>query len=88
MPYPDLAITRPGATRVFLKHGLDFRCGGRRPLEEVCAEWEERARRHQQPLSGCETNLNLLPGRDGLPHRHRYESCTRFQIAPMTRPKT
>jgi regulator of cell morphogenesis and NO signaling len=34
----DLAITRPGATRVFLKHGLDFCCGGRRPVEEACAE--------------------------------------------------
>jgi regulator of cell morphogenesis and NO signaling len=34
----DLAITQPGATRVFLKHGLDFCCRGRRPLEVVCAE--------------------------------------------------
>lgn len=34
----DLATTRPGATRVFLKHGLDFCCGGRRPLEEACVE--------------------------------------------------
>ena len=34
----DLAITRPGATRVFLKHGLDFCCRGRRPLDEVCTE--------------------------------------------------
>jgi regulator of cell morphogenesis and NO signaling len=34
----DLAITRPGATRVFLKHGLDFCCRGRRPLDEVCNE--------------------------------------------------
>lgn len=34
----DLAITRPGATRVFLKHGLDFCCGGARPLDEACAE--------------------------------------------------
>jgi regulator of cell morphogenesis and NO signaling len=34
----DLAITRPGATRVFLANGLDFCCGGRRPLEEACAE--------------------------------------------------
>jgi regulator of cell morphogenesis and NO signaling len=34
----DLAITRPGATRVFLANGLDFCCGGRRPLSEVCAE--------------------------------------------------
>ena len=34
----DLAIARPGATRVFLKHGLDFCCRGRRPLDEVCSE--------------------------------------------------
>lgn len=34
----DLAITHPGATRVFLKHGLDFCCRGRRPLDEVCGE--------------------------------------------------
>jgi regulator of cell morphogenesis and NO signaling len=34
----ELAISRPGATRVFLKHGLDFCCRGRRPLDEVCAE--------------------------------------------------
>ena len=34
----DLATSRPGATRVFLAHGLDFCCGGRRPLVEACAE--------------------------------------------------
>jgi regulator of cell morphogenesis and NO signaling len=34
----DLAVTRPGATRVFLANGLDFCCGGRRPLAEACAE--------------------------------------------------
>lgn len=34
----DLAVTRPGATRVFLKHRLDFCCGGRRLLDDVCAE--------------------------------------------------
>jgi regulator of cell morphogenesis and NO signaling len=34
----DLATTRPGATRVFLKHKLDFCCGGRRLLDDVCAE--------------------------------------------------
>jgi regulator of cell morphogenesis and NO signaling len=41
MPNPtlaDLAITHPGASRVFLKHGLDFCCHGRRPLEEACTE--------------------------------------------------
>jgi regulator of cell morphogenesis and NO signaling len=34
----ELAITRPGATRVFLANGLDFCCGGRRPLTEACTE--------------------------------------------------
>jgi len=34
----DLAVTRAGATRVFLKHRLDFCCGGHRLLEDVCAE--------------------------------------------------
>ena len=34
----DLAVTKPGATRVFLAHGLDFCCRGRRPLAEACSE--------------------------------------------------
>lgn len=32
----DLATTRPGAVTVFHRHGLDFCCGGRRPLDEAC----------------------------------------------------
>lgn len=32
----ELAVTRPGATRVFQAHGLDFCCGGHRPLTEAC----------------------------------------------------
>lgn len=32
----DLATAYPGAARVFYRHGLDFCCGGRRPLGEVC----------------------------------------------------
>ena len=34
----DLAVTYPAAARVFHRHGLDFCCGGRRPLATVCAE--------------------------------------------------
>jgi regulator of cell morphogenesis and NO signaling len=34
----DLATTHPAAARVFYRHGLDFCCGGRRPLSAVCAE--------------------------------------------------
>ena len=32
----DLAVTEPAAARVFYRHGLDFCCGGRRPLAEAC----------------------------------------------------
>ena len=34
----DLATTHPAAARVFYRSGLDFCCGGRRPLADVCAE--------------------------------------------------
>jgi regulator of cell morphogenesis and NO signaling len=34
----DLAVTRPSAARVFYRNGLDFCCGGRRPLTDACAE--------------------------------------------------
>ncbi|HVO18745.1 MAG TPA: iron-sulfur cluster repair di-iron protein [Anaeromyxobacter sp.] len=32
----DLAVAHPAASRVFLRHGLDFCCHGGRPLEEAC----------------------------------------------------
>lgn len=52
----DLAAANPSATRVFLRHRLDFCCGGRRSLAEACeragldpaaivAELEQEARR-------------------------------------------
>jgi regulator of cell morphogenesis and NO signaling len=34
----ELAVTHAGAARVFHRNRLDFCCGGRRPLEEVCGE--------------------------------------------------
>lgn len=34
----DLATAHPGASRVFHRYGLDFCCGGRRPLTDVCRE--------------------------------------------------
>jgi regulator of cell morphogenesis and NO signaling len=34
----ELAVTHPAAARVFRRHRLDFCCGGRRPLDEVCSE--------------------------------------------------
>ncbi len=34
----DLATAYPSASRVFHRYGLDFCCGGRRPLTDVCRE--------------------------------------------------
>ncbi len=34
----DLAAEHPSTTRVFESHGIDYCCGGRRPLAEACAE--------------------------------------------------
>ena len=34
----QIATEYPLATRVFARHGIDFCCGGGRPLGEVCAE--------------------------------------------------
>jgi len=33
-----IAAEHPLATRVFARHGIDFCCGGGRPLEQVCEE--------------------------------------------------
>jgi regulator of cell morphogenesis and NO signaling len=34
----QLAARHPLATRVFSRHGIDYCCGGGRPLQEVCEE--------------------------------------------------
>ncbi len=34
----ELVAARPGWSRVFEKLGIDYCCGGKRPLREVCAE--------------------------------------------------
>jgi regulator of cell morphogenesis and NO signaling len=34
----DLATQMPATVRIFQEHGIDFCCGGRRPLAEACAE--------------------------------------------------
>jgi len=37
-PVGTIAAEHPLSTRVFARHGIDFCCGGGRPLNEVCAE--------------------------------------------------
>lgn len=34
----DIAVTHPGAARIFYQHRLDFCCGGRRSLADACQE--------------------------------------------------
>ena len=34
----DLAIEQPSSVRIFERFGIDYCCGGRKPLEQVCAE--------------------------------------------------
>ena len=34
----DIAAASPGTIRVFQRHAIDFCCGGKRPLSEVCSE--------------------------------------------------
>jgi regulator of cell morphogenesis and NO signaling len=36
-PIGDIAREQPSSTRVFLRHKLDFCCGGRRTLQEACS---------------------------------------------------
>ena len=35
-----LAVTRPGASRVFYRHGLDFCCHGHVSLDQACQRRE------------------------------------------------
>jgi regulator of cell morphogenesis and NO signaling len=37
-PIGDIARDQPSSTRIFLRHKLDFCCGGRRTLREACAK--------------------------------------------------
>ncbi|MFL6260238.1 MAG: iron-sulfur cluster repair di-iron protein [Thermoanaerobaculia bacterium] len=34
----EIVVHNPASTRIFHRHGIDFCCGGKRPLSEVCAE--------------------------------------------------
>ena len=37
-PIGEIAAAVPSSVRVFQRHGIDFCCGGKRPLSAVCAE--------------------------------------------------
>jgi len=56
----EMAIAHPGASRVFLKHGLDFCCHGRRALEEACSEKGLDPSAILREISNEEATGNLL----------------------------
>ena len=64
----QIATEHPLATRVFARHGIDFCCGGGRPLGEVC---EERGLDARSVLAELERELASPPADevrwDGVP---------------------
>lgn len=52
----DLAARHPLATRVFARHGIDFCCGGGRPLAVAC---EERALDPEQVLAEIQKEVEV-----------------------------
>jgi iron-sulfur cluster repair protein YtfE (RIC family) len=55
----DLATTHPAASRVFKRYGLDFCCGGRTPLAEVCSAKGLNAERVLQEIAEEERTVDL-----------------------------
>lgn len=49
-PLGDIAAANPAATRVFLRHKLDFCCGGQRSLAQACEEADLDASRIAQEI--------------------------------------
>ncbi len=89
MALGDLAAANPAATRVFLRHRLDFCCGGRRSLEDACrsagldlativAELEEEARGDASIHWDQRTQQDLA---DHI--ENRYHAALRRDVPPL-----
>ena len=52
----DIASQAPATIRIFQQHGIDFCCGGKRPLSEACAEAEAEYDRVRQDLEAALVN--------------------------------
>jgi regulator of cell morphogenesis and NO signaling len=86
----DLARANPSATRVFLRHRLDFCCGGRRSLADACelagldaeaiaAELEREAARGDAVES-----WDRRPQADLVDHlEHHYHAALRRDLPPL-----
>jgi regulator of cell morphogenesis and NO signaling len=65
----DLAVTVPGATRVFEKLGIDYCCGGHRTLADACVKAKVPV--EQVTASLAQADAPMTQGQD-------------WQLAPMT----
>ena len=85
----DLAAANPAATRVFLRHGLDFCCGGKRSLDEACrvagldpaaivSELEQEAR------GDTSVHWDARPQAELADHiENRYHATLRREMPPL-----
>jgi regulator of cell morphogenesis and NO signaling len=86
----DLARANPSATRVFMRHRLDFCCGGRRTLVEACEragldpaeiveELEQEARRGDASPGWEDRSLTELANHI----EHHYHAALRRDLPPL-----
>jgi regulator of cell morphogenesis and NO signaling len=60
----DLALESSSATRVFEKLGIDYCCGGDKPLEEACRAAKLSVEEVQNALAAAQTAANATSDRD------------------------
>ena len=64
----DIASRNPATIRVFQRLGIDFCCGGKRPLGEACSERQVTFAELQRELETAgEPSATELPGADANP---------------------
>ena len=89
-PLGDLARTHPSYTQVFLRHRLDFCCGGRRTLDEACAIAGLDARVIEDELAALEAgpdeaaSWEARPLSDLADHiEHHFHAGLRRDLPPL-----
>ncbi len=60
----DVATANPATIKIFQRQGIDFCCGGKRPLAEVCEEKGMSFRALQEALEGAGGEAPQLPAGD------------------------
>jgi len=74
----DLAVSFPAASRVFHRHGLDFCCHGRRPLQEACTAKGLDAERLIGEIAAEQAEAPELPRWDERPLAELVEHIVGF----------